>query len=392
MNIQEMYEEARTIAPWISDARRALHRIPEPGFSEWKTQAYLCGKLDELGVPYATERTWIIATIQGAHAGPTVALRADIDALPVNEPEGCPFRSEHEGWMHACGHDAHAAIQLGAAKLLMRHRDALHGNVRLLFQPAEETDGGAKPMTEAGAMDGVSRVFGLHVQPYMNVGNIDTRYGTLNAATNEVNIVVRGRSGHAARPDACVDAIVCAAQIVTVLQTAISRSLSPLKPGVLSLGMIQGGSAKNIICDEVRFGGTLRTVDPESRALMKRRIREISEGVAQAFGAQAEVAFGDGYSALINHDAEVDRVLRLGKALLGEAHANLRREPSMGGEDFSFFVERAPGAFYHLGCSAGQPAAALHSRGFSLDERCLPIGAAMQTALAMDALNECKEG
>lgn len=386
MNILDLYAEAQAIAPWITETRRALHRIPETGFAEFKTQALLCAKLDELGIPYTTERTWIIAEITGDHPGETVGLRADIDALPVTEPEGCAFRSEHEGWMHACGHDAHAAILLGAAKMLSSHRDRLHGSVRLFFQPAEETDGGAKPMVEAGAMKGVSAVYGLHMQPKQNVGRLETKKGTLNAATNEVNLTVCGLSGHAARPNEGVDAIVCAAQLLVALQTAVSRSASPLKPAVLSFGQIEGGTARNVICDCVHLRGTLRTVDPELRALMIRRIREISAGMAAAFGTQIDVEINDGYDALINDSGETNRVLRLARALLGEENVVVLDDPSMGAEDFSYFAEEAPGAFYSLGCAVSQPAAPLHHRDFQVDERCLPIGAAMQCALVFDRL------
>ena len=386
MTIQELYEQAEALAPWTREIRRALHRIPEGGFSEYKTQALITHTLDELGIPCSTERTWVIGTIRGTGKGPVLALRADMDALPLEEPEGVPFRSEHPGWMHACGHDMHMAVQLAAARMLLNRKDALKGEVRLLFQPAEETVGGAAPMVEAGAMEGVEAVYGLHVQPYMKVGQMDTRPGCLNASTDEVHLTVRGVSGHAARPEQCVDAIVCAAQLVTLLQTAVSRSASPLLPAVLSLGMIHGGEAMNVICDRVRIDGTLRTADPALRKHLKQRIREICAGVAAACGAQIEVDIIDGYDALVNAPAEAERVLRLGAALLGSENARVRESPSMGGEDFSYFAEAAPGAFWHLGCSATLPAPTLHSRQFNPDERCLPIGAAMQCALVLDRM------
>ena len=249
MNIDDLYTQAKRIEAWTVDIRRALHRIPEEGFAEYKTQALIIEKLNELGIPWQSQRTWVVADIVGGQPGPTVALRADIDALPVTEPEGCEFRSGHEGWMHACGHDCHMAIQLSAAKLLAGMKASLRGNVRLLFQPAEETVGGAEPMVAAGVLKGVDAVYGLHVQPYMKVGQLDTRPGCMNGSTDEVKITVRGVSGHAARPEQGVDAIVCAAQLITMLQTVVSRSVSPLKPAVLSLGTIHGGSAQNVICD-----------------------------------------------------------------------------------------------------------------------------------------------
>ena len=386
MNIHDLYIMAQSIESWTIEQRRALHRIPEDGFSEHRTQAHIMQTLDALGVPYTAERTWIVADITGGQPGPLVALRADMDALPVTEPEGCDFRSEHEGWMHACGHDCHMAILLAAAKLLSGMKDQLHGGVRLLFQPAEETVGGAQPMVEAGVMEGVDAVYGLHVQPYMTVGQLDTRPGCLNGSTDEVHITVHGVSGHAARPHLGVDAIVCAAELITLLQTVVSRSASPLKPAVLSLGTIHGGTAQNVICDHVEIRGTLRCADPELRAHLKQRIREICDGVGAACGAQVELDIVTGYDALINPPEEAQRVLRLGGRLLGEENVSFREDPSMGGEDFSYFLEAAPGAFWHLGCASSQPAAALHSRDFVPDERCLPIGAAMQCALVLDRM------
>ena len=386
MNIKDLYDSARQIDNWVVEVRRSLHRIPEKGFAEFKTAALIRQTLSDLRIPFTTERTWTVATIRGAQPGPTVGLRADIDALPITEPPGCSFRSEHEGWMHACGHDMHTAIQLGAAKLLNGLRDQLRGEVRLFFQPAEETVGGGKPMVEAGVMEGVDAVYGLHVQPYMLVGQMDTRLGCLNGSTDDIIIRVGGVSGHAARPEQGVDAIVCAAEIICALQTVISRSTSPLNPAVLSLGTINGGEAPNVICDKVEIKGTLRTTDPGLRAGLKTRIREICAGIASANRAQAEVEIIEGYAPLINNPREAERVLRLGKALLGQDNVQVRELPSMGGEDFSYFVEKAPGAFWHLGCSERLPAPSLHSKELVPDERCLAIGAAMECALVMDRM------
>lgn len=373
---------------WIIEKRRALHRVPEPGFAEFKTQKLVMDTLDELGIPYTAERTWVIGLIEGALPGETVALRADMDALPIEEPEGCSFRSAHPGMMHACGHDAHTAMLLGAARTLVAMRDQLPGRVKLLFQPAEETDGGAEPMVAAGAMEHphVDRVYGLHVQPYLPVGTIETRAGTLNASTDTVRLTVCGRAGHGAYPESGADAIVCAAQIITALQTLISRNLSPLQSAVLSLGTISGGSAGNIICDQVDIEGTLRTANSEIRAMMKRRIEEVASGVAQAMGCTAQAQIIPGYAALVNDPGEARRVSRVGARLLGENHVIDKSAPSMGAEDFSFFSDCAPGAFFHLGCSRPEnlPAPPLHSRDFSLDEDCLTIGVMMHVALVLD--------
>ena len=387
MTVNDLYDKAQQIAPWLVETRRALHRIPENGFQEFKTQALLMEHLTAMGIPFETHRTWIVADIHGGHPGPTVALRADMDALPVTEPQGCSFRSEHEGWMHACGHDMHMTVQLGAAKLLNDMKESLHGNVRLLYQPAEETVGGAMPMVAAGVMEGVDTVYGLHVQPYMNVGQLDTRPGCLNASTDGLNIVVHGIAAHAARPHQGVDAIVCAAQLITALQTVVSRSTSPLQNAVVSLGVIRGGDAPNIVCDRVEIKGTLRTADSALRAMLKQRIREICDGVAATCGTTIDLEIDTGYTALMNTPAEAERVVRIGRQLLGTENAAYREYPSMGGEDFSYFVEKAPGAFWHLGCASAQPAPTLHSRDFVPDERCLPIGVAMQAALVLDRMD-----
>ena len=373
---------------WIIEMRRKLHRIPEKGFQEFKTQKAVMDALDEMGVPYTTERTWVIGLIEGALEGDTVGIRADMDALPVEEPMGCEFRSEHEGMMHACGHDAHTAMLLGAAKVLNGIKDQLHGKVKLLFQPAEESDGGAEPMVAAGAMENphVDRVYGLHVMTRLETGVVETRPGTLNASTDGVRLTINGRGGHGAYPESGADAIVCAAQIITALQTLVSRNLSPLSSAVLSLGMIEGGTAGNIICDKVSIKGTLRTANSEIRAMMTKRIHEVAEGIALSMGCTAEVSITPGYAALVNDVNEAARIRRVAARLFGEANSVEKPEPSMGGEDFSFFSDCAPGAFFHIGCTprGHLPAPALHSKDFYLDENCLTIGTLMHVALVFD--------
>ena len=387
MNAERISRLAEGAYPWAVDVRHRLHRIPEPGFEEFKTQRLITELLDEMDIPYETRRTWVVAEIRGALPGRVVGLRADIDALPVVEPEGCPFRSEHEGWMHACGHDVHTAIQLGVAKALAPMRGEMRGAVKLFFQPAEETEGGAKPMVEAGVLENphVDASYGLHLQSRLPLGAVETRYGTLNASTDDVLIDIVGRGGHAAYPEAGVDAIVCAAHVLTALQTLVSRNVSPLQSAVLSFGVIEGGRAANVLCERVHLKGTLRTADPALRAMLQERIRSVSENVAQAFGAIAEVRIIEGYSPLVNHPREAKRVLDAAAALFGEGAVILKDGPSMGGEDFSYFIETNPGAFYHIGCTPPEnlPAPALHSPLFSPDERCILTGLQMQLALAL---------
>ena len=373
---------------WIINMRRKLHRIPENGFQEFKTQRVIMDALDEIGIPYTTQRTWVIALIEGAHVGETVAIRADMDALPLNEPEGCPFRSEHEGMMHACGHDAHVAMALGAAKVLNGLKDQIYGRIKFLFQPAEESEGGAEPMVKAGAMENphVDRVYGLHVMPNLPVGKVETRVGTLNASTDTVKLTIHGKAGHGAYPEQGTDAIVCAAQVITGLQTIVARTVSPLQSAVLTIGVIEGGTAQNIICDEVRMRGTLRTANAALRAEMKERIAAICQGIATGMGCNVEVDIIPGYAALVNNEAEANRVKRVAGRLFGEENVVEKAAPSMGGEDFSFFSDCAPGAFFHVGCVKPEwmPAPPLHSKDFRIDEDCLTIGTLMHVALALD--------
>ena len=390
MTDRELFARVDAVYDWAVALRRRIHENPELGEHEFGTQRTICAALEEIGVEYAAESTWVVGLIRGAQPGPTVAIRADIDALPVTEPEGCPFRSKNEGVMHACGHDAHTAMLLGAAKLLIGLRESLKGNVKLLFQPAEESVGGAERMVKAGVMENphVDWVYGLHVMPRLPLGTVETRTGTLNASTDRIEITVRGVSGHGAYPESGADAIVCAAQMVTALQTLVSRNLSPLQSAVLSFGQIEGGKAPNIICDRVKLTGTLRTANAEIRAMMKRRIGEVARGVAQAMGCGAEVEIQPGYNALVNDPAEAARVRHVGARLFGPENMLEKAEPSMGAEDFSFFNDAAPGAFFHIGCVRPEdmPAPALHSDRFHLDERCMKVGMAMHAALALDHL------
>ena len=385
MKEKDIMNLAAQVEDWMTAIRRQLHQNPELGFEEEQTQALICAKLEELGVAYQTQRTWVVGLIQGDQPGGTVALRADMDALPLTEMTHLPFGSRTPGKMHACGHDAHVAILLGAAKVLSEHRGELAGNVKLLFQPAEETVGGAKPMVEAGCLENphVDWAFGLHVMPHLPVGTVETRFGALNASTDDLKVTLYGKSGHGAHPEGGADAIVCAAQLITALQSLVSRSIAPTQAAAVHFGMIQGGSAPNVLCDKVCLTGTLRTVSPPVRARLKRRLREMCAGVCQAMGCTCEVDIVPDYAALINHPQETKLVLDTAAALLGETHVLEAESPSMGAEDFSYFIEHTPGAFFHLGCAdpAHMPAPPLHSRGFMLDERCMALGAAMEVAL-----------
>ncbi len=389
MDDNQIKAAVQAVEGYMTETRRQLHQIPELGFELNETNALVCSKLDEMHIPYVTERNWVVALIEGANKGKTVALRADMDALPLEENAG-PFASRHPGRMHACGHDMHTAILLGSAKVLIGHASELNGNVKLLFEPAEETVGGAQPMVDAGCLTNpyVDWAFGLHVAPHLPVGTVETRAGAMNAATDDLIIRVKGKSGHGAYPDSGMDAIVCAGQVIVALQTLISRNVSPLQSAVIHIGMIEGGVAPNVMSDLVTMRGTIRTTNPTLRAALKRRVREAVGGTCQAMGCTAEVEMIPDYPPLINHPDEAKKVLEIASRLFG-SHSVIEAEaPSMGAEDFAAFIENTPGAFFHIGCAnpSQMPAHPLHSRAFCPDERALAVGASMEVALVMDLI------
>lgn len=394
----ELRERAQGMQDELSAIRRHIHMHPELGDHEYETQKYIISKLDEFGIEHHEypNYTAVVGIVRGGKPGRTVGLRADIDALPLTEQPGREYGSQVPGRMHACGHDAHTTILLGAGKLLNEMRDNLCGNVKLFFQPAEETDGGAEKMIKLGCLENphVDYVLGLHVMPYMPVGDIETCYGTLNGSSDEIRITVSGKKSHGARPELGSDAIAISAEIISALQQQVSRRTSPLDSSVVTIGQISGGTAGNIICDEVHMVGTLRTIIPETREQMRVEIKRVTEGIAVAMGGSAVCDMIPSYCALINDKQAVDRTLRLCRNVLGEEHVHIKPAPSLGVEDFSYFCRERPGAFYHLGIAPDSEAAktwpSLHTSEFDIDERALPLGVELQLRLVLDYLNEQK--
>jgi amidohydrolase len=384
--------EAQALRPWLVDLRRTFHRHPELGREENFTADYIGARLEELGVEYTRIGTAIVGLVRGANSGRTVALRADIDALPIQEETGAEYASTRGGIMHACGHDAHATILLGAARWFSEHRARLEGNVKLLFQPAEESDGGAEQMIQDGCMENphVDSVIGLHVMPYLPVGRIETKKGALNGSSSSLNVTVRGVSCHAAYPERGVDAIMITAHVVTALHSLVSRYVSPLESAVLTIGTIHGGTVSNIIADEVTMKATLRTTGDATRDLLVDKVRAIVENVAASFGGSGSVDVKYGYTALINDAAVVEVLAATAEELLGPGSVEWKEKPSMGVEDFSFFCKARPGAFYHLGCGneARGITAPLHASTFDIDEDCLPTGVALQVATTLRLLEK----
>lgn len=387
MNYDYVKRRAEELSPWVIDMRRQLHMQPELGGQEENTQRFLLAKLNELNIETYTYpgQHAVVGLIRGTFPGKTFALRADMDALPIQETTGLPFASQIPGRMHACGHDAHMAIALGAAKLLMENRDKIHGQVKLLFEPAEETTGGAQDMVAAGCLENphVDAVFGLHMLPDQPAGVVFTKPGCVSGASNAINITVGGVGCHGAYPERGVDAVAIAAQIITALQTLVSRNVSPLDSAVVTLGKITGGTARNVICDHLEIEGTLRTLKPETRTMLKKKLHEIPAAIATSMGGSAKIEVLDGYGAVYNDEALHDQFLALAEGMVGEKSIVPRVYPSLGVESFSYFVANTPGVYYDLGCGIGS---ALHTCNFHVDESCLKTGAELQAAMALDFL------
>lgn len=381
--------EARTFLPWMVEIRRDLHQHPELGLEEHRTRGRVEEHLGGLGVEYigGLAGTGVLGLLPGAGDGKVVALRADLDALPLHDAKDVPYRSTVDGRMHACGHDVHTTILLGAARLLKARLLSRPGLVKLIFQPAEETVGGAKLLVEEGVLDEprVDAIFGLHVDPGLDVGRFGLKYGQRNASSDNLEITIHGRSCHGAYPAAGVDAIVAAAQVIVALQSVISRNVDARSSAVLTLGTIQGGNQANIVAQRVHLVGTVRTLDRATRELVLRRIRECAEGVAAGMGARAEVKIDPSFDPVINDNPMVDVVRSCAERLVGGEQVVYFDRPNMGVEDFGFYLTHVPGAFYSLGVrnEARGIVAPVHNDRFDVDEECLAYGAALQ---AMNAL------
>ena len=365
------------LAARVVELRRAIHRRPELGFEERETAALVERELDSLGLEHRRAAgTGIVARIDGARSGPVVALRADMDALPIGERSGEPFASEIDGKMHACGHDAHTAMLLGTARVLAGTRKELAGSVVLLFQPAEEGPGGALPMIEAGALENphVDAIAMLHVDSRLDVGTIGLTPGAVNASADEFYVAVRGSGGHGGYPHTSIDAIPASAAMVLALQNVVARETDPLASAVVTIGTIGGGYRNNVIADEVNLSGTLRAHAPDVRDELEARVRRIVAGVAAAYNVRAEVRVIRGYPPVRNNAELAQRFsefLRANGTLRVEAPA-----PTMGAEDFAYFAERVPGLLMRLGVRNQATGAThpIHSPQFRLDERALPLG------------------
>ena len=378
--MERLREEVARVLPEAIEMRRWLHSHPELSGQEYNTRDYICNKLTEWSIPYrlCTRNTGVIADI--GQGSPCIALRVDTDALPIAEQTGLPFSSEVPGVMHACGHDVHTAVLLGAAKVLKGRENSLNGTVRLLFQPAEETTGGADDMIHEGCLENpaVSAVLGFHVDPTKAPGCAAFFRGTMNAAATDFTLTVQGKGCHGAHPEQGVDAIVVAAQLITALQSVVSRSIAPTASGVVTIGTISGGTKENIIADSVTMTGTIRALTPEIQEHLKATVRRIAEGTASAYGATVQIRMDDLCPALINDDALTEKMYALAQELLGPDMAIQMQEPSLGADDFAFFSNQVPGCYFNVGAhTEGVHGQTLHSPTF------IPHEASMETALLL---------
>ncbi|MDG1543521.1 MAG: amidohydrolase [archaeon] len=395
MHPEEAKKEAKEISDWIIELRRELHRHPELMYEEVKTSALVRRELDNLGIPYKSPiaKTGVLASI-GNGNGPCVALRADMDALPIHEETDVEFKSEIDGKMHACGHDCHTAMLLGAAKILKSKESEINGTVKLFFQPAEEGGAGGKLMRDEGALENpkVERIFGLHVWPQMPTGQIGSKKGTFLAATSFLDLTIKGVGGHAAVPHLTRDPVLTSAQIITNLQSVISRELDPLDSGVVSISAIHGGMAANVIPSEVKILGTLRSLTMDGLKGLQRRVKEIAEKIAEAHECEAIVEYpGNDYPPTVNDGDMWDFAKNIGNDMLGEENVN-ELDAVMGGEDFAYYTEQVKGCFVVLGVQNKEIDAiySVHHPMFKADEQALHIGTALHTTFALKSLEELK--
>lgn len=392
-NVQALYqsseilEKASELKEQLIAWRRDFHQHPELGFEEVRTAEIVARHLEQLGleVKRGVGRTGVTAVLRGKEPGPTIGLRADMDALPIQDQKQVEYRSHVSGKMHACGHDAHTSILMGTAQFLTQMRRPERGAIKFIFQPAEEGLGGAQAMIEDGVLSDpqVDAIAGLHVFPFVPVGRITAVRGIGCAASDSIQIRIIGRGGHAAYPHMTVDAIAVSAEVISALQHIASRNVDPLDSVVITIGSIHGGTARNVIAPEVVLEGTVRTLNPELREQMPGRIERVIRGVTEALGATYEFTYHMGYPSVKNDDAMVDLVLKASEHVLGAGKYEIVK-PSMGGEDFSYYTHKIPGVFFRLGVGNKEKDAVypLHHPQFDLDEDALPIGVAMLAEVA----------
>lgn len=384
---------ARSILPWIVDLRRRLHRVPEVGLETPLTREIVLAALREIGLEPTLDRTTsgVTAVIEGGRPGPVVLLRADMDGLPLTEETGLPFSSEHAGRMHACGHDTHVAMLLGAARLLLAERASLAGKVLLMLQPGEEGFHGARFMLEEGLLARAGErpvgAFAIHISNDFPAGTLNIRSGPLLACADRIVVTIRGRGGHASAPHNALDPITVAAELIIALQLMVTRRVdAPADPVVLTIGRVSAGTTNNIIPEVAVLEGTIRSLSRETRAAMRQRLHQVAEGICAAHGASVEIEIDPGFPVTFNDAAFTELVREVGRAVGGPDAVREMSAPLMGAEDFSYVIDEVPGAMAFLGArpAAEDPATAPrnHSNRIVFDEESMALGAATYAAVA----------
>ena len=381
--------EVKALKKIIINTRRDIHKNPELSFQEYRTSELVANRLEhyDIKVEKNIGKTGVVGTLVGHKKGKTIAFRADMDALPIQETSDVSYKSINDGIMHACGHDGHTAILLGTAEALSKQADKLKGTVKFLFQPAEEGQGGAKYMIKDGALDGVDEVYGIHLWNYQKYGTVGVKPGPIMAAADIFEIKINGRGGHGAAPQGTKDAVMIAAHLIQTLQTIVSRNTNPIESTVITVGQINGGYNFNIIADIVTLKGTTRAYSEENRQMIKKRMNEIIIGTEKTFDAQIELDYEDGYPPTINDPVATEYLLKAAREIVddGAGYPYL----SMGGEDFSYFLDEVPGCYFLVG-SAPKDREPLsvphHCSHFDIDERALLVGSSVYLQLIDDLL------
>jgi amidohydrolase len=381
----ELYE-------WMKGIRRTIHQFPELAYKEKKTSRLISKTLKELGIKHkkGIAQTGIVAKLTVDDNAPTVAVRADMDALPITEETGLPFSSRVPGVMHACGHDGHMAILLGAAAVLKERPP--EGNVVFIFQPAEEGEGGAKPMIEEGALEGVDMIFGGHIERHHHVGTIGIKTGVHTAFTDSFEIRVTGKGGHAARPHETIDAVLIASQLVMDIQTIISRNIDPLHPAVISIGYLKSGTVYNAIAEKATLKGTIRTTDESIRGLIIDKINKMTSAMSTLHDAKIVFTAHAGYPPVINEERACEFARDAAENLVGKENTIAIPLPSLGGEDFAYYLQKVPGCFVRFGGAIeGHENIPSHSPRFDFDEGVLRVGAAYMSELVRQAVKKLRK-
>ena len=381
--------EIKALKESIISTRRDIHQHPELAFNEHRTAKLVAERLKSLGIDVQTGigKTGVVGILKGNGSGKTIALRADMDALPMQETSDIPYKSQNDGVMHACGHDGHTAMLLGAAEALSQKTDKLNGTVKFIFQPAEEGQGGARYMIEDGALNGVDEVYGIHLWNYQEYGTVGVKPGPILAAADLFEITVHGKGGHGAAPQGTKDAVVIASHLVQTLQTIVSRNTNPIESTVVTIGQINGGYNFNIIADTVNMKGTARAYTEENRQLIKTRMAEIIKGTEQIFDCTIDFDYEDGYPPTVNHPIESEKLLNAARNIVGDGAGDPYL--SMGGEDFSYFLQKVPGCFFFVGSAPPdhEPLSVPHHCShFDFDERALLVGSSVYLQLVEDII------